>query len=94
MLFRSKGAKVREEIRWVTAGVDGAETRQDASSTAEDGSVDSMSDGTAAGLPAEGLVAAGGRGFQPRGSGQKHPKVVSFRLFSIRCDHGLRGSRG
>ena len=51
-----------EEIRRVTAGVDGTETRQDASSTAEDGPADSMSDGTVAGLPAVGSAKAGGAG--------------------------------
>ena len=79
---------MREEIRWMTAGVDGAETRQDASSTTEDGSADSMSDGTAAGLPAVGSAKAGGRGFQPRGLGRKQSKAESSRLCSSRCNHG------
>ena len=74
--------------------MDGTATRQDASSTAEDGSAVSMPDGTAAGLPAVGLAKAGGRGFQPRGLGGKQSKAESGRLYSNRCDRGLRGLRG
>ena len=79
---------MREEIRRVTAGVDGAETRQDASSTTEDGSAASMPDGAVAGLPAEGSAKAGGRGFQPRGLGGKQSKAASCRFSSIWCNHG------
>ena len=79
---------MREEIRRVTAGVDGAETRQDASSTTEDRSAVSMPDGMAAGLPAVGSAKAGGRSFPPRGLGGKQSKAASFGLRSIRCNHG------